>query len=236
LIGDQVAIGYYQNLVSNTIETSAEIYYKATQNNLDYKDGSELLLNRNLDVDLLSGVGRAYGIEFMIKKKSGIINGWISYTYSKSELKIDGKFADEKINNGNFYPSDYDKPHDLNVVVNYKYTRRISITNTFTYSTGRPITYPVARYDFRGIEVMYYSNRNEYRIPDYMRWDFSLNVDGSLKAHKLGHGSWSFGVYNVLGRDNAYSVYFNSTYRGIKGYQLSIFAQPIPNITYNFKF
>jgi len=236
LIGDQVALGYYQNLVSNTVETSAEIYYKATQNNLDYKDGSELLLNRNLDVDLLSGVGRAYGIEFMIKKKSGIINGWISYTYSKSELKVNGKFADEKINNGQFYPSDYDKPHDLNVVVNYKYTRRISITNTFTYSTGRPITYPVARYDFRGIEVMYYSNRNEYRIPDYMRWDFSLNVDGSLKAHKLGHGSWSFGVYNVLGRDNAYSVYFNSTYRGIKGYQLSIFAQPIPNVTYNFKF
>ena len=236
LIGDQVAIGYYQNLVSNTIETSAEIYYKATQNNLDYKDGSELLLNRNLDVDLLSGVGRAYGIEFMVKKKSGIINGWISYTYSKSELKIDGKFADEKINNGNFYPSDYDKPHDLNVVVNYRYTRRISITNTFTYSTGRPITYPVARYDFRGVEVMYYSNRNEYRIPDYMRWDFSLNVDGSLKAHKLGHGSWSFGVYNVLGSDNAYSVFFKSTNRGIKGYQLSIFAQPIPNITYNFKF
>jgi len=236
LIGDQIAIGFYQNLLSNTVETSAEIYYKGTKNNLDYKGGTELLLNRNLDVDLLSGVGRAYGIEFLIKKKSGIVNGWISYTYSKSELKVKGKFAEEKINNGQFYPSDYDKPHDLNLVVNYKYSRRISITNTFTYSTGRPITYPVARYDYRGIEVMHYSNRNEYRIPDYMRWDFSLNVDGSLKAHKLGHGSWSFGVYNLLGRDNAYSVFFKSTSRGIKGYQLSIFAQPIPNITYNFKF
>lgn len=236
LVGDQVAIGYYQNLFSNTIETSAEIYYKGTKNNLDYKCGTELLLNRNLDVDLLSGVGRAYGLEFLIKKKSGIVNGWISYTYSKSELKVNGKFADEKINNGKFYPSDYDKPHDLNLVVNYKYSRRITITNAFTYSTGRPITYPVARYDYRGIEVMHYSNRNEYRIPDYMRWDFSLNVDGSLKAHKLGHGSWSFGVYNLLGRDNAYSVFFKSTSKGIKGYQLSIFAQPIPNITYNFKF
>ena len=236
LIGDQVAIGYYQNLVSNTVEASAEIYYKETQNNLDYKGGTELLLNRNLDVDLLSGIGRAYGMEFLIKKKSGIVNGWISYTYSKSELKVNGKFADEKINNGQFYPSDYDKPHDLNLVVNYKYSRRITLTNTFTYSTGRPITYPVARYDFRGIEVMHYSNRNEYRIPDYMRWDFSLNVDGSLKAHKPGHGSWSFGVYNVLGRDNAYSVFFKSTSKGIKGYQLSIFAQPIPNLTYNFKF
>ena len=236
LVGDQVAIGYYQNLVSNTVETSAEIYYKGTKNNLDYKGGTELLLNRNLDVDLLSGVGRAYGIEFLIKKKSGIVNGWISYTYSKSELKVNGKLTDEKINNGQFYPSDYDKPHDLNLVVNYKYSRRISITNVFTYSTGRPITYPVARYDYRGTEIMHYSNRNEYRIPDYMRWDFSLNVDGSLKAHKLGHGSWSFGIYNLLGRDNAYSVFFKSTSRGIKGYQLSIFAQPIPNITYNFKF
>ena len=236
LIGDQVAIGYYQNLLSNTVEASAEIYYKGTKNNLDYKDGTELLLNRNLDVDLLSGVGRAYGIEFLIKKKSGIVNGWISYTYSRSELKVDGKFDDEKINNGKFYPSDYDKPHDLNVVANYKFTRRITLTNTFTYSTGRPITYPVARYDYRGVEVMYYSNRNEYRIPDYMRWDFSLNIDGSLKTQKIGHGSWSFGVYNVLGRENAYSVYFKTSSQGIKGYKMSIFAQPIVNVTYNFKF
>jgi len=236
LVGDQVSLGYYQNLLSNRIETSAEIYYKGTKNNLDYKGGTDLLLNRNLDVDLLSGVGRAYGMEFLIKKKSGIVNGWISYTYSKSELKVNGKFADEKINNGQFYPSDYDKPHNLNFVFNYKYSRRISITNVFTYSTGRPITYPVARYDYRGTEVMHYSNRNEYRIPDYVRWDFSLNIDGSLKTNKLGHGSWSFGVYNVLGRDNAYSVFFKSTSRGIKGYKLSVFAQPIPNITYNFKF
>jgi len=236
LIGDQIAFGYYQNLFSNTLEASAEIYYKGTQNNLDYKGGADLLLNPNLEVDLLSGEGRAYGMELLLKKKSGIVNGWISYTYSKSELKVNGKFTDEKINNGQFYPSDYDKPHDLNLVVNYKYSRRISLTNTFTYSTGRPITYPVARYDYRGVEVMHYSNRNEYRIPDYMRWDFSINIDGSLKANKLGHGSWSFGVYNVLGRDNAYSVFFKSTSRGIKGYQLSIFAQPIPNITYNFKF
>jgi len=236
LIGDQVSLGYYQNFLSNTVETSAEIYYKGTKNNLDYKGGTDLLLNRNLDVDLLSGVGRAYGMEFLIKKKSGIINGWISYTYSKSELKVNGKFADEKINNGQFYPSDYDKPHNLNFVFNYKYSRRISITNVFTYSTGRPITYPVARYDYRGTELMHYSNRNEYRIPDYVRWDFSLNIDGSLKTNKLGHGSWSFGIYNVLGRDNAYSVFFKSTSRGIKGYKLSVFAQPIPNITYNFKF
>ena len=236
LIGDQVAAGYYQNFSSNSYEASAEIYYKSTQNNLDFKGGTQLLNNPNLDVGLLSGLGRAYGIELMIKKKSGILNGWISYTYSRSELKINGQFAEEKINQGNYYPSDYDKPHDLNLVVNYKYNRRITITNTFTYSTGRPITYPVAKYSFRGLEIMHYSNRNEYRVPDYMRWDFSLNIDGSLKSKKIGSGSWSLGVYNVLGRDNAYSVFFKSTTRGVKGYQLSVFAQPILNITYNFKF
>ena len=236
LIGDQVSLGYYHNFLSNTIETTAEIYYKKTQNTLDYKGGAKLLLNPNLDVDLLSGIGRAYGMEFMIKKKSGTINGWLSYTYSRSELKVDGKFASEKINNGQFYPSDYDKPHDFNLVVNYKYSRRISLTNTFTYSTGRPITYPVAKYDFRGIEVMHYSNRNEYRIPYYMRWDFSLNVDESLISKKIFSGSWSFGVYNLLGRDNVYSVYFKTSSKGVKAYRLSIFAQPILNITYNFKF
>lgn len=236
LIGDQVAFGFYQNLFSNSVEASAEVYYKSTQNTLDYKSGAELLLNPNLDVDLLSGIGRAYGIEIFLKKKSGRLNGWISYTYSRTELKVNGKFSDEKINNGAFYPADYDKPHDLNLVMNYKYSRRFSLTNTFTYSTGRPITYPVAKYSFRDKELIHYSNRNEYRIPDYMRWDFSLNIAGNLKSKKLVDNSWSVGVYNVLGRDNVYSVFFKTSYRGVKGYQLSIFARPIVNVTYNFRF
>ncbi|HEY4788833.1 MAG TPA: TonB-dependent receptor, partial [Bacteroidales bacterium] len=236
LIGDQVTLGYYHNLLSNTIEVFVEAYYKKSKDYLDYKSGAELLLNPNLDVDLLSGIGRAYGIEFFIKKKSGRLNGWISYTYSRTELKVDGKFQDEKINNGEYYPADYDKPHDFNIVANYRHSRRISLSNVFTYSTGRPITYPVAKYEFRGKQIMEYSNRNEYRIPDYMRWDLALNVEGNLKSKKLAHSSWSLGVYNLLGRKNVYSVFFRTTYSGVKGYQLSVFARPIVNLTYNFKF
>lgn len=236
LIGDQVTLGYYHNLLSNTIEASVEVYYKKSKDYLDYKSGAELLLNPNLDIDLLSGMGRAYGIEFFLTKKSGKLNGWISYTYSRTELKVDGRFADEKINNGEFYPADYDKPHDFNFVANYRHSRRLSLSNVFTFSTGRPITYPVAKYEFRGKQIMEYSNRNEYRIPDYMRWDLALNIDGSLESKKLAHSSWSLGVYNLLGRKNVYSVFFRTTYNGVKGYQLSVFARPIVNLTYNFKF
>jgi len=236
LIGDQIAVGFYQNLFSNRVEASVEAYYKSTSNHLDYKSGTELLLNPDLEVDLLSGIGRAYGIEFLLKKKSGRINGWISYTYSRSLLKVDGEFSDEKINNGEFYPADYDKPHDLNLVVNYKYSRIFNLTNTFTYSTGRPITYPVAKYTFRDNQLIHYSNRNEYRIPDYFRWDISLNIAGNLKSKKMVDNSWSIGVYNVTGRQNVYSVFFKPTSRGFKGYQLSVFARPIFNITYNFRF
>jgi hypothetical protein len=236
LTGDQVALGYYHNLLSNSIETSIEVYYKKNKNYLDYKSGAELLMNPNLEVDLLSGTGRAYGIEFLIKKKRGRINGWVSYAYAKTELKVNGEFSDEKINNGQYYPADYDKPHNFNIVSNYKHSRRFSLSSIFTFSTGRPITYPVAKYDFRGVQVMHYSNRNEYRIPNYKRWDISLNIDGNLKSRKLAHSSWSVGVFNVLGRKNVYSVFFKTTGKGVKGYQLSVFARPIVNVTYNFRF
>ena len=236
LIGDQVTVGYYHSLFANIVEASVEVYYKSMQNSLDYKSGAELLLNPNLEVDILSGVGRAYGIEVLLKKKSGRLNGWFSYTYSRSQLKVNGAFANEKINNGKYYPADYDKPHDLDIVMDYKVSRRINIANTFSYSTGRPITYPVAKYSFQGKQLIHYSNRNEYRIPDYMRWDISLNLEGNLKKKKIAHSSWSLGFYNILGRKNAYSVFFKTTPGGVKGYQLSVINRPIFNITYNFKF
>ncbi len=236
LIGNQVAAGFYQNLFSNSVESSVEVYYKNTRNHLDYKGGTELLLNPDLEVDLIPGIGRAYGVELIVKKKSGRLNGWISYTYSKTELKVDGKFTDEKINFGEYYPAAYDKPHDLTLVANFKYSRRISLSSNFTYNTGRPISYPVAKYIFRGRELIHYSNRNEYRIPDYLRWDISLNFEGNLKLQKLAHSSWSVGVYNLTGRNNVYSVFFKTSPEGIKGYQLSIFSRPIFNVTYNFRF
>lgn len=236
LVGDQITVGYYHNLFNSNIETSVEAYFKKTRNSLDYKSGTELLLNPNLEVDLLSGIGRAYGVEFLVQKKSGKLNGWFSYTYSKTELKVNGKFTEEKINGGNYYPADYDKTHNLNIVLNYRYSRLLNISNTFCYSTGRPITYPVAQYTFRERQLIYYSNRNQYRIPDYIRWDMSVTIYESLRAKQVTHSSWSIGIYNLLGTDNVYSEFFKATGRGIKGYRLSIFTHPIPNITYNFKF
>lgn len=236
LIGDQFAIGYYHNLFGDAVEASAEAYYKKIRNSLDYKNGTELLLNPNLEVDLLSGVGRAYGIELFLQKKRGMLNGWISYTYSKTELKVDGRFSEEKINNGNYYPANYDKPHNLNVVTNYKFSRRVNLSSTFNFSTGRPITYPVAKYTFRDRQLIHYTDRNEYRIPNYMRWDVSATIYENLKSKKLMHNSISVGIYNLIGVDNVYSIYFKSSSRGIDGYKLSVFTRPIPNITYNFRF
>jgi len=233
----QFSLGYYHNFFHNTFETSVEGYYKKSENILEFKPGARLLLNPDLELDLLAGRGMAYGAEFMIKKKSGKLNGWLSYTYSRSLIKVDSKYLEEKINGGSFYPTNYDKPHDFTFVSNYKFSRRISIAATLVYNTGHPITYPVAWYTLRERELLHYSNRNEYRIPDYFRIDFSLNIEGNLKLKKMAHSSWSFSVYNLTGRDNVYSVYFVSDpYRNVKGYKLSVFTQPIPSITYNFKF
>jgi len=235
--GDQYVLGFYQNLIDNTLESSVEVYYKSTDNLIEYRQGATLLLNENLEADLLSGIGRAYGVEILLKKNLGRLSGWVSYTYSKSEVKVDGDQPDDMINQGNYYPANYDKPHDFTLVSNVQISRRINFSNSFTYSTGRPITYPVAKYQFQERYFLHYSNRNEYRIKDYLRLDFSVNVEGNLKSKKLAHSSLSFSVYNVTGRRNVYSVFFKSNSSGeIKGYSMSIFSRPIPTITYNFKF
>jgi hypothetical protein len=233
----QVSIGFYQNFRKNMFETSLELYYKKSENLLEYKPGAQLLLNNNLELDLLEGTGKAYGAELIIRKKLGKLNGWISYTYSRSLIQVNGPFLEEKINTGKYYPSNYDKPHDFTIVSNYRFSRRISLSGTLKYSTGHPITFPVGRYIIKGRELLHYSNRNEYRIPDYFRIDFALNIEGNLKLKKLAHSSWSFSIYNLTGRDNVYSIYFISDpNKRVKGYKLSVFTRPIPSITYNFKF
>ena len=235
--GDQYSIGFYKNINKNKIETSVEIYYKVIQDIIDYKPGTEFIINDKLETDILNGTGKAYGAEFLIKKKYGKLNGWISYTYSSTKIKVDGKFLEEKINHGNYFYADYDKPHDITVVSNYKFSRRISISNNITYSSGRPITMPIAKFWFRNRELVQYSDRNKYRIPDYFRWDVSLNLEGNLKRQKLAHSSLSLSVYNATGRDNVYSIFFISDPdKNIKAYKLSVFAQPIFTVTYNFKF
>ena len=235
--GWQFSLGFYQNFYNNMFETSIETYYKESKNIPEFKPGAQLVLNPDLELDLLAGKGLAYGAEFMVKKKLGKFSGWISYTYSRALIKVDGRFREEQINSGRYYPANFDKPHDLTWVSNFKFSRRIAFTSTVIYNTGHPITYPVAWYTIRGRDLLHYSNRNEYRVPDYFRIDLSLNIDGNLKIKKSAHSSWSLSVYNLTGRKNVYSIYFLSDpYKKIQGYKLSIFARPIFSITYNFKF
>ncbi len=235
-IGNQYSIGYYKNMRGNMIETSVEAYYKTMQHAVDYKDGAILLKNRHLETEILDSKGKAYGIELLVKKSTGKVNGWVSYTYSRSFLKTKGQSPTETINDGVYYPSSYDKPHAFNFIGNYKFSRRFNFSLNVVYSTGRPITLPIAKYELGGTERIYYSDRNQFRIPDYFRTDISINIEGNHKIKKLAHSSWTVAVYNLTGRANAYSVYFTSENGIIKGYKLSIFAQAIPTITYNFKF
>lgn len=234
--GLQYSLGLFKKLEDKDIELSLEGYYKTSKNILDYKVGAQLLLNQDLETELLQGNGKAYGVEFLLKKTEGRLNGWIGYTYSRSFIKLDSKFNDEKVNNGDYFPTNFDKPHDVSVVMNYKFTHRYSFSSNFVYQTGRPVTYPIGKYSLNGAEFTLYSDRNKYRIPDYFRLDIGLNIEGNHKIKKLAHSFWNISVYNVLGRNNPYSIFFVTKDGQIKAYKTSIFAVPIPTITYNFKF
>jgi hypothetical protein len=233
--GDQISLGFYKDLPYN-IETSVETYYKRIGNLLEYKGGARLINNEHIETDVISGKGKAYGAEFILRKNTGRVTGWMSYTWSRSFVQVDSEFDFEDINNGNYYPSNYDKPHDVTGVVNVIISRRLSLSSNVVYSTGRPISYPVARFYFKDGIRLHYSERNVYRVPDYFRWDLSVNMEGNLKSKKIAHSSWSFALYNVTGRDNVYSIYFVSRGNDIRGYKMSIFAVPIFTATYNIRF
>lgn len=235
-LGDQVSLGFYKNLRSNTIETSVEVYYKRLKNYLDYRSGATLIMNPHIETDVLNTAGKAYGVEFMVKKQSGKLNGWVSYTWSRTLLRTDDPTAGETVNGGQYYPADFDIPNDVTAVGNFKVNHRFSLSMNMLYYTGRPITLPIGQYFYAGSERVLYSNRNEYRIPDYFRTDFSMNLDGNHKVHQKFHNSWTFGVYNLTGRKNPYSVYFVSENGVVNGYKLSIFGSAIPFVNYNIRF
>ena len=191
-----------------------------------------------METAVINTEDHAYGVELMIKKPAGKLNGWLSYTYSRTFLRQNDSRIARPINGGDWYPTEYDRPHDLKFVGNYKFTRRYSISLNVDYSTGRPITIPAGQYYDKTVEAMqvYYTDRNSYRMPDYFRMDFSFNIEPSHHLTLLTHSSISFGVYNLTGRKNPYSIYYVSEGRKIKGYKMSIFGVPIPFVTYNIKF
>ena len=237
-VADQVTLGYFRNFEDNLYETSIETFYKRTSDLIEYRNGAELFLNSNLEEDLVQGSGRAYGVEFSLKKTSGDFNGWISYTYSRSLIQVEGATALATINNGDFFPTNFDQPHNFTAFSNWKVTRRFSINSNFTFITGRPISYPESVYQVRGITVTDFAERNNYRIPNYHRLDVSFVLGTTLKRQKKIEANWSLSVYNLYGRPNAYSVYFKNNERTgePEAFRLSILARPIVAISYNFKF
>ncbi len=232
----QYALGLYKNFSGDAFELSLEGYYKRLKNTLDFKVGADLILNENIETEVLQGEGKAYGVEFLLRKNRGKLNGWLGYTYSRAFIRLDSEFAEETVNNGDYYPANFDRPHDFSLVANYKFTKRFSLSANFAYQTGRPVTYPLGNYTYRGAEYAFYSDRNKFRIPDYYRLDLSFNVEGNHKLKKLAHSFWNISIYNVLGRNNPYSVFFVTENGDIQAYKSSIFTIPIPTITYNFKF
>jgi outer membrane receptor protein involved in Fe transport len=234
--GQQVSLGVFTQVGDKGIELSLEAYYKTSRNYLDFKSGAKLILNETLERDVLRTRGKIYGIEFLAKKPEGKLNGWVSYTYLRTFLQVDDPIAGEVVNGGNYYPANFDKPHIANLVSNYRFNQRFSVSLTSTYSTGRPVTYPLGVFNMGGASRVYYSDRNAYRIPDFFRTDVSMLIESSHNLRKKIRTSWTFGVYNVTGRNNPYSVYFTVEDRQVKGYQLSVFASPIPFITFNMRF
>lgn len=229
-IATQYALGYFRNFSDNQFEFSVESYYKDMQNVLDYEDGTDILLNENIEANILSGAGRSYGIEFYLKKKYGRFNGWISYTLSQTENKIDG------INNFDWYPSKYDKTHDLSLVAMYELNKRWSVSSSWVYYTGNAVTFPSGKYEYDGQILPYFTERNGYRMPDYHRLDLNLHLKG--KDNKKYKSSWDFSIYNAYDRKNAYTIDFqeSETAQGeTEAVKLSLFGI-VPAITWNFKF
>lgn len=240
---NQFALGYYRNINKNTIETSVEVYYKMLDNLPEFKNNSSTDTNVHIETELLSTKGKNYGVELMIKKNSGVLEGWVSYTYSRAFRQTSGLFSEEIINNNSWYKSSYDKPHNLSVVSTYHINKRWRLTGTFNYSTGRAITLPEYKYTIAGQELIHYSPRNKYRLPDYHRLDIALSIDESLRRSKKWKGSWTFSIINVYARKNAYSVFykkeeptFSNNYKQYSLYKLYIIGIPLPTVTYNFIF
>ena len=244
-IGDQYAVGIFKNFgPNNDYEFSVEGYYRDTRDQIEYIDGADILINEFLEADLLSGVGRAMGLEFYLKKNTGKLNGWVSYTVGKTELKVDG------INNSEWYPTRFDQRHNLKVVGYYELSPRWTLSANFTYLSGTPTTFPTDRFTQQDYLIPYNAldSRNNVRIPNFHRLDVSATWYGKKyrKNGKLRKNSdyWVFGFYNVYARKNPFSIYFSQgTERPVAGQpietfatQVSIIGTIIPAISYNFNF
>ncbi|WP_051359640.1 TonB-dependent receptor [Adhaeribacter aquaticus] len=229
-LADQVSVGYFRNFKENTYEFSTEVYYKKMQNQLDYRNGAQLEFNDNVESELLIGAGRAYGVEFFLKKKYGKFNGWVGYTLSRSERQF------EFINNGNYYPAKQDRTHDLSLVGIYNLNEKWTFSSTFIYNTGNAITFPSGKYRINGRVENLYTERNGYRMPPYHRLD--IGATWNRKKTDKFESSWSFSIYNLYARENAYIIQFEPSETDpnrTEAIQIALFKM-VPSFSYNFKF
>ncbi len=244
-LADQVSLGYFRNFKDNRFETSAEVFYKTMQNQIDYRDGAEVLLNQSLEGDLLYGDGRAYGLELYVKKNTGQLTGWVSYTLSRSERKIEGLNMNQA-GEAQWYAAKYDRTHILSAVGVYTLSKKWSFSSNFSYTTGVATTFPNARYEVENGTLVVPHNtdgtRNNYRVPAYHRLDLSATLTPAKNGNRRWKSEWVFSVYNAYARRNAFTVFFrqNSENEAIKtqteAVRLSIFGSVLPSVTYNFKF
>jgi hypothetical protein len=249
-IADQVALGYFKNFDDNTYEASVEVYYKKMQNQIDFKEEADILLNNNLETQIRAGRAWAYGAEFMLRKNVGKTTGWLSYTWARTQRQIEG------INNNQSYSPRYDRPHSITAVVSHKLNKRITLAANWVFTSGSAVTFPKGKYEADGRLVNYYEGRNQDRMPNYHRMDFSVNIEGKHKKNRKWQGSWNFSVYNLYAKKNAFTVEFREVYnndptisedgtkdgekvpitsveyKAVKTYLFRF----IPSITYNFKF
>jgi hypothetical protein len=229
-ISDQISLGYFRNFNQDKYEFSVETYYKDMQNQVDYKDGADINTSADVESELLYGKGRAYGIEFLVKKKTGKFSGWIGYTLSRTERKIDG------INNNEWYLARQDRTHDISLVALYQLTDKWALSGLFVYNTGNAVTFPSGKYAVEGVTTFYYTERNGYRMPAYHRMDLGATYEPKSKGRF--QGTWSFSLYNVYGRENAYTITFEDDPNNAgrtRAMQTALFRW-VPSVTYNFKF
>lgn len=235
-VSQLVSAGFFRNSSNNIYEFSLEGYYRSTDNVLDFKPGADFLFQPYIETQTLQGKGKAYGVELMLSKKKGEVTGWINYTYSRalSQIKVSDRF-DEQINGGNWYATNYDRPHSFNSTISISQGGHHEFGFTFVYNTGRPFTVPDGFVEYNAVKYPYFVDRNNARIKDYHRLDFSWTIRNPSMQKRRWEGSWTIAVYNVYARQNAYSVYLKGD-KGLNAYQLTIFGTAIPSITYNFKF
>ena len=236
---DQYAIGYFKNFANNQFEASVEAYYKDMYNMVDYVDGADILTNNAIETELLSGTGRSYGLELYVKKNTGRLTGWLSYTLAKSERKVPGLgVGDSGINNGRYYPTNFDKRHDLSISGVYKLNKRMDLSANFIYASGIPGTFPEGKYEYEGLFIPHFEDRNQDRLPAYHRLDVSLTMKRKPKNGKERNGEWVFGLYNLYNRANASSIYFieDEDNRGVTRAFKSFLFGVTPSVSYNFKF